>query len=184
MQNRIDQIETKIINLRKMVRDYGEGKTPKNFRNSKTASKSAKISKRKPKQKKIYDEIPQEVLDKSYSIYRSSKFLEKFFENKYFNKWISRYFEIQPKRQNNELNEPKEHSDHEEININKSNDINENSNIDSSTNIGEIMSDHEEEEQLLSDLNDEYRIGLDEHTEDKSKISLPIDDEDFSHENL
>ena len=70
MDQKIDELTQRVIKLRKYVQDITNGKNPAPL------SKSRRQAKRS-REPMIYNEIPQDVLDKSYAIFKSYKDLQK-----------------------------------------------------------------------------------------------------------
>lgn len=170
MEESFDSIRTKIIKLRKIIKEFESRKQKLELENKSNSQMNNKISKQSKRKIILYEEIPQGVLDKSYRIFKSSRLLERFYMRKYFTFWSK--FILQ------------KHFDENNTNTNKNingNDLKENEQLISNENIEKKPL---EQDKPLEDLNSESAEELEDHTEDRSKISFHISDEEYSVENI
>lgn len=165
MENHLDSIIVKINSLCKYIANFENKKqNPKQKIKSNSTKQIAKQGKR---QVNLYDEIPQEVLDKSYHIFKSSKLLEQYYCEKYFKIWLKQlkqhHFNSNTHNKIFHFNGKKKITDSHQIN------------------------DHlksPKQNKITKDLNTDFQESFEEHTEDKSRISLNMGEDDYSQENI
>lgn len=170
MDQSLESIIAKVNNLCNFVREFDTKKQSQKQANKSKSRKLKQNKKHTKRQVNLYDEIPQEVLDKSYRIFRSSKLLERFYVDKYFNKWSNL---IKQKHIN-------ENDQNENLNENKIIDVNQTENPTNSNDNNKLQEQTKQSENQNNDIHESFE----EHTEDKSKISLNIGENEYSHENI